>query len=222
MRALPKPDEVIYREMEIDPLKSLPHASQTEVIEAGLDEAGRGPLAGPVYAAAVILYSPDEKPLPAFIRDSKALSSVQREEAREWILENALAWCIASANSFEIDSVNILKASFLAMHRAVYGLADKGVFPGWLAVDGNRFTPMLALGHTCFVKGDGRFANIAAASILAKTERDAHMLALHDEFPEYNWAKNKGYPTPDHLAALKKYGYTEHHRKTFSPVKFLL
>ena len=200
----------------------LPHASQTKVLEAGLDEAGRGPLAGPVYAAAVILSPFEEKPWPAVIRDSKTLTAFEREKAREWIMENALGWSIASADAQEIDIINILKASHVAMHRAVEALADRRIFPGWLAVDGNRFTPMLSLGHTCFIKGDGRFANIAAASILAKTERDAYMIRIHEEFPEFNWAQNKGYSTPDHLAAIRKHGYTDHHRRTFSPVKFLL
>jgi ribonuclease HII len=214
----PVPEEAGIEES----LFRLPHASQTKVIEAGLDEAGRGPLAGPVYAAAVILLPFEEKPWPNVIRDSKTLIAAQREEAREWIIENAFAWSIASADAHEIDAINILKASHLAMHRAVHALAEKEIHPGWLAVDGNRFAPMLAIGHTCFIKGDGRFANIAAASILAKTERDAYMRRIHEDFPEFNWAQNKGYPTPDHLAAIRKYGYTEHHRRTFSPVKFLL
>jgi len=181
----------------------------SSVLEAGLDEAGRGCLAGPVFAAAVILpkdFAYDK------LNDSKLLSEKMRDELRPLIEERALAWAVASATPQEIDRINILKASFLAMHRAVEQLRVK---PECLLVDGNRFSPYLGISHVCFVKGDGRFLSIAAASILAKTHRDEYMKTLAQQFPQYGWEENKGYPTAAHRQAIRQYGLTEHHRLTF-------
>lgn len=179
------------------------------VLEAGCDEAGRGCLAGPVVAAAVIL--PPGVRLPG-LDDSKKLSAADREALRPLIMEKALAWAVAAVSPAEIDRINILKASFLAMHRAIDQLAKR---PEALLIDGNRFTPYPGLPHTCMIKGDGRFRSIAAASILAKTHRDALMEALHAEHPHYGWAVNKGYPTPDHRKAIAAHGPCVHHRRSF-------
>jgi ribonuclease HII len=182
---------------------------QNAVPEAGVDEAGRGCLAGPVYAAAVILPAGFYHPL---LTDSKALTEKQREHLRPIIETEALAWAVGTATAGEIDKVNILQASFTAMHRAIEVLK---ITPELLLIDGNRFRPYLGIPHQCFVKGDARFAAIAAASILAKTYRDAYMLALHNRYPHYNFAQHKGYPTKAHRAAIREWGLTEEHRKSF-------
>lgn len=179
------------------------------LLEAGCDEAGRGCLAGPVVAAAVILPKDFEE---AALNDSKQLSERQRERLRPIIEERALAWAVAFVEPQEIDRINILKASFLAMHRAVAQLQLK---PELLLIDGNRFAKYPGIPHECMVKGDGRFLSIAAASVLAKTHRDAYMTALAGQHPEYHWEENKGYPTAAHREAILRYGATEHHRKTF-------
>ncbi|WBO83138.1 ribonuclease HII [Hymenobacter yonginensis] len=185
-------------------------ASYTEhPLEAGLDEAGRGCLAGPVFAAAVIL-PPDFA--PAYLNDSKQLSARRRTALRAEICEHAVAWAVAEASPAEIATVNIAQASYLAMHRAVAAL---GVVPAHLAVDGNRFKPYAGIEHTCLIKGDTRFRHIAAASILAKTFRDERMAELAEQFPGYGWEQNAGYPTPAHRAAIRQHGPTEHHRMGF-------
>ena len=178
-------------------------------LEAGTDEAGRGCLAGPVYAAAVIL--PDGFSHPD-LNDSKQLSEHKRMELREIIKSEAVSWAIASASPEEIDRINILNASILAMHRALDAL---DVRPGAVIVDGNRFKPYGTVPYQTFVKGDGRFANIAAASILAKTERDLYMAAAHERYPMYGWDVNKGYPTRAHRDAIARYGTCALHRNTF-------
>lgn len=179
------------------------------LIEAGCDEAGRGCLAGPVFAAAVIL---PENFTSEILNDSKQLTEKQRYNLREVILKEAVAWAIGICDQQEIDMINILNASILAMHRALKQLNPK---PEHILVDGNRFKPYGSTPHTCFVKGDGRFMSIAAASILAKTFRDDYMLKIHADFPEYGWNHNKGYPTEIHRNAIARLGITEHHRKTF-------
>lgn len=179
-------------------------------IEAGCDEAGRGCLAGPVFAAAVILPSDFECEL---LNDSKQLSEKVRYQLRPLIEEQALAWAVGIVTHEEIDKINILNASFLAMHRAVESLK---IIPEHLLIDGNRFKKYENIPHTCVVKGDGKFLPIAAASILAKTYRDDYMMQLHDEFPNYDWNKNKGYPTSKHRLAIEKYGVTPYHRLTFN------
>ncbi|MCW5899146.1 MAG: ribonuclease HII [Flavobacteriales bacterium] len=179
------------------------------LLEAGLDEAGRGCLAGPVVAAAVIL--PPRASLPG-LDDSKKLSATQRDRLRAIIERKALAWAVAAVPPWEIDAVNILQASFIAMHRAVQRLER---VPEHLLVDGNRFRPYPGVAHACIVKGDARFRSIAAASILAKTHRDELMLALHAAHPEYGWNVNKGYPTAVHRAAIERFGPSEHHRRSF-------
>lgn len=182
-------------------------------VEAGCDEAGRGCLAGPVVAAAVIL--PPRVRLPG-LDDSKKLSAAQRDALRPLIEASALAWAVAAVEPAEIDAVNILRASFIAMHRAVDALRMR---PQHLLIDGNRFIRYPGIAHSCFVKGDGRFRSIAAASILAKTHRDALMQRLHEAFPAYGWAINKGYPTPDHRAAIEQHGPCAHHRRSFRLLK---
>ena len=178
-------------------------------IEAGCDEAGRGCLAGAVYAAAVIL-PPDFKcPL---LNDSKKLKEKDRDALRILIEKEALAWAVGVVDEKEIDEINILNASFLAMHRAVEGLT---ITPEHLLIDGNRFKPYPDIAHDCIVKGDGKYMNIAAASILAKTHRDAYMAELHQKYPMYQWKKNKGYPTKAHRQGIIDHGYTDFHRKTF-------
>lgn len=179
------------------------------LVEAGCDEAGRGCLAGPVVAAAVIL--PPRARIPG-LDDSKKLTHEQREELRPLIEAKAIAWAVAAVGPEEIDVLNILRASFIAMHRALDALQQR---PQHLLIDGNRFIPYADIPHTCLIKGDGRFRSIAAASILAKTHRDALMTRLHNEHPEYGWAVNKGYPTFDHRAALDRIGPCAHHRKSF-------
>ena len=168
-------------------------------IECGCDEAGRGCLAGPVYAAAVIL--PDDFYHP-WLNDSKQLTEQKREALRPIIEAEALAWGIGICSAEEIDSINILKASHLAMHRAIDDLLIR---PERLLIDGNRFTPYAGIVHECIIKGDARYVNIAAASILAKTYRDEEMLRLHNEYPMYGWAEHKGYPTPKHRAAIAQF-----------------
>ena len=178
-------------------------------LEAGLDEVGRGCLAGPVVAAAVILPSDYTHPI---LNDSKQLTRNQREILQIDIKRDALAWAIAEVSHEDIDRINILKASFLAMHRAVDALTRK---PEYLLVDGNRFVPYPMIPHTCIIKGDAHFLSIAAASVLAKTYRDALMEQLGQEFPAYGWAKNAGYPTPIHRDAIRQFGPTKYHRMSF-------
>lgn len=187
----------------------LPACNRPGCLEAGCDEAGRGCLAGPVFAAAVIL--PDDFSHPA-VNDSKQLSERRRMELREYIKEHAVAWAVARVDADEIDRINILNASIEAMHRALDALA---VRPGAVVVDGNRFRPYRDLDCRTFVKGDGRLANIAAASILAKTERDLYMAEAHGRFPVYGWDVNKGYPTAAHRAAIAAHGPCELHRLSF-------
>lgn len=177
--------------------------------EAGCDEAGRGCLAGDVYAAAVIL--PDDFSHP-LLNDSKQLTERQRDLLRPIIESEAIAWGIGIVTAAEIDEINILNASILAMHRALDAL---NVIPGAIIVDGNRFKPYRDIPSATFVKGDGRFANIAAASVLAKTHRDEAMMRLHQQYPMYQWDKNKGYPTRAHRDAIAKYGTTPCHRLSF-------
>lgn len=178
--------------------------------EAGCDEAGRGCLAGAVYAAAVILPPTFENEL---LNDSKQLTEKQRYALREIIEREAVAWAVGVVSPEEIDRINILQASFLAMHRAIEGLT---VQPQHLLIDGNRFRPYPGIAHTTVVKGDGKYLSIAAASILAKTYRDDYMNDLHREFPQYDWARNKGYPTARHRAAIATHGTTTHHRLSFN------
>ncbi|MFN3849722.1 MAG: ribonuclease HII [Spirosomataceae bacterium] len=182
-----------------------------EAIEAGLDEAGRGCLAGPVVAAAVILPKDYEH---QWLNDSKQLTKEQRNELRIEIEKDALVFAVAEASNQEIDQINILKASFLAMHRAVDKIAEK-LRPEHLLIDGNRFVPYPLIPHTCIIKGDAKFLSIAAASILAKTYRDDLMEKLAEEFPQYKWHENAGYPTPFHRKAILEHGFTPHHRMTF-------
>lgn len=178
-------------------------------LEAGCDEAGRGCLAGPVFAAAVIL-PPDFK--NEILNDSKMLTEKQRQELRPVIEKEALAWAVEAVSNEEIDEVNILNASFFAMNRAVQKLR---IQPEHLLIDGNRFRSQTKIPFTCMVKGDARFYPIAAASVLAKTYRDDFMEKIHKEFPAYNWNENKGYPTKKHRDAIRKFGVTRYHRKTF-------
>lgn len=180
------------------------------LIEAGCDEAGRGCLAGPVYAAAVILPPKFCHPL---LNDSKKITHQEREKLRTLIEKKALAWAVATVDHAEIDRINILNASFLAMHRAI---AQLKLQPQQLLIDGNRFTPYRDIPHQCIVKGDAKFKNIAAASILAKTHRDEFMLKMSKTFPQYKWEKNKGYPTKDHVEALEIFGTSPLHRQTFT------
>lgn len=187
----------------------LPYLNKN-VIEAGCDEAGRGCLAGAVYAAAVIL-PPDFR--NELLNDSKQLTERQRYQLREVIEREALAWAVGVVTPEEIDRVNILKASFLAMHRAIDQLK---VRPEHLLIDGNRFTKYGNLPHTTVVKGDGKYLSIAAASILAKTYRDDYMNVLHQEYPLYDWNQNKGYPTKKHRAVIREHGATPYHRMTFN------
>lgn len=177
--------------------------------EAGLDEAGRGCLAGPVFAAAVILPSDFN---PRFLNDSKQLTAKRREALRPEICAVAVAWAVGQASVAEIEALNIAQASYLAMHRAVAALS---VAPTHLLVDGNRFRPVEGIAHTCVIGGDGLYRNIAAASILAKTFRDEHMRALATEFPVYGWERHAGYPTKQHRAAIRAHGPSVHHRMSF-------
>lgn len=177
--------------------------------EAGCDEAGRGCLAGPVYAAAVIL---PENFSHELLNDSKKLTEARREKLRPIIEEEAVAWAVGVVSTEEIDKINILRASILAMHRALDGLKTR---PGAIIVDGNRFTPYGDIPWQTFVKGDGKYGNIAAASILAKTHRDAFMKSLHEQYPMYGWNVNKGYPTKAHRDAIAQHGPSPYHRMTF-------
>ncbi len=179
------------------------------VTEAGCDEAGRGCLAGPVVAAAVILPPNFSNPL---LNDSKKLTEKQRDSLRTIIEKEALAWAVAYCDNQEIDSINILNASILAMHKALDKLPIR---PEHIIVDGNRFKKYNNTPHDCVVEGDGKFMSIAAASILAKTHRDEHMSKMHEMFPCYNWKKNKGYPTKDHRKAIEDHGSCELHRMSF-------
>jgi len=183
---------------------------QEEFLEAGCDEAGRGCLAGPVFAAAVIL--PKGFALEG-LNDSKQLSHEQRDLLRPIIEKEALAWAVASCDHEEIDRINILNASFLAMHRAIEKLHTP---PQYLVIDGNRFKAYPQIPHSCIIKGDGKYLNIAAASILAKTHRDEYMSNLHMDYPHYNWQQNKGYPTIAHRKAVIEIGLSPFHRKTFN------
>lgn len=177
--------------------------------EAGTDEAGRGCLAGPVTAAAIILPSNFEHML---LNDSKQLSEKQRDLLRPLLEQESQTFSVCHVFQDEIDAINILNASILAMHRALDGLHNK---PGFILVDGNRFKPYPSVAHECIIKGDGKFMSIAAASILAKTHRDAYMAKIHEEYPMYNWKQNKGYPTKEHREAIRTYGLTKYHRKSF-------
>lgn len=180
-----------------------------DLIECGCDEAGRGCLAGPVYAAAVIL--PDNFAHP-LLHDSKQLSESKRNLLRPIIESSALAWAVGSCSSAEIDEINILRASHLAMHRAISALTLR---PDRLLIDGNRFTPYADIAHECIIKGDAKIASIAAASILAKTYRDEAMLRLAHDYPQYGWDKHKGYPTKAHRKVIAEHGISEHHRRSF-------
>ena len=177
--------------------------------EVGTDEAGRGCLAGPVTAAAVILSKDYQNEL---LTDSKLLSEKNRLILEPLIKSESACFGIAHIYEETIDEINILNASILAMHNAIDKLFYK---PSHIIVDGNRFKPYNDISHTCIIKGDSKFMSIAAASVLAKTARDAYMIKLHEEYPMYNWKKNKGYPTKEHRAAIKKYGISKYHRKTF-------
>lgn len=182
----------------------------TGVVEAGCDEAGRGCLAGAVYAAAVIL------PLSFHneqLNDSKQLTEHQRYALRPIIEQEAIAWAVGVTTPEEIDKINILNASILAMHRAINALK---VVPEELIIDGNRFKPYEKIPYTTIVKGDGKYLSIAAASVLAKTYRDDYMIKLAEEYPMYGWQQNKGYPTKQHREAIRQYGTTPYHRKTFN------
>ena len=187
----------------------LPHY-YTDCIEAGCDEAGRGCLAGSVYAAAVILPADYDNP---DLNDSKQMSHSRRYALRQQIMDDAVAWAVGVVTPEEIDQINILNASILAMHRA---LDQLGVRPEAVIVDGNRFKPYGNLPYTTIVKGDGKYQAIAAASILAKTFRDDYMDALDDECPQYGWRRNKGYPTREHREAIRQHGITPYHRRSYN------
>lgn len=186
------------------------NAYQENLLEAGCDEAGRGCYAGPVYAAAVILPRDFYHPL---MNDSKKLTEKQRQELEPIIKANAIAWAVAAQSAAEIDSSNILKASIKCMHLALDQLKKR---PQFIAVDGNRFYAYKKIPHQTIVKGDGKYAHIAAASILAKTARDAYMEKVHQQYPYYGWDKNKGYGTAIHRAAIEKHGLCFEHRKSFN------
>ncbi|MFT5858634.1 MAG: ribonuclease HII [Flavobacteriaceae bacterium] len=186
----------------------LPYKNRN-AIEAGCDEAGRGCLAGPVVAAAVILPSNFKN---SILNDSKKLSELKRNQLRPIIERESIAFGVAFVWQEEIDEINILQASFAAMHRAVDQLAKK---PEALLIDGNRFNPYPNISHECIIKGDGKFMSIAAASILAKTYRDEYMDKIHADFPMYDWSSNKGYPTKKHRQGIAEHGDCKHHRKTF-------
>ena len=185
------------------------HAKGIQLL-CGVDEAGRGPLAGPVFAAAVIL--PADKEIPG-LNDSKKLTARQRYALRQDIERDAVAWAVGVVTPQEIDQINILNASILAMHRALDQLQ---VRPEAIIVDGNRFKPYRDLPHTTIVKGDGKYLSIAAASILAKTYRDDEMVRLAQEYPDYDWQHNMGYPTRKHREAIRQHGITPYHRRTFN------
>lgn len=193
-------------------MKKWPKLKRTHtesILECGTDEAGRGCLAGPVTAAAVILP-------PRFrakvLNDSKQLTADNREEMRSWIEQKAVCFSVKHVFMDEIDQLNILNASILAMHRCIDALSSP---PDFIAVDGNRFKPYRDIPHACLIKGDAQYLHIAAASILAKTYRDQYMNHIHKEYPMYNWKQNKGYPTKEHREAIRRYGLTPYHRKSF-------
>lgn len=179
------------------------------LLECGTDEAGRGCLAGPVTAAAVILPDTFKN---SILTDSKQLSEKKREFLKPIIEEQAISYGVSHILEGKIDKINILNASILAMHKSIEKLSQK---PQFIAIDGNRFKPFLDIPHECVIKGDGKYLHIAAASILAKTYRDAYMEKIHEEYPMYNWKQNKGYPTKEHRAAIRKYGITKYHRISF-------
>ncbi len=178
-------------------------------LEAGTDEAGRGCLSGPVVAAAVILPKKFTHPL---LNDSKQLSEKKRKELRPFIEENALAFGVSFVEQEEVDTINVLQASITGMHRSIEKLI---IEPEFIIVDGNKFKNYKEIPHKTIVKGDAKFMSIAAASVLAKTYRDAYMEKIHEEFPMYNWKQNKGYPTKEHRKAIQQFGVTKYHRKTF-------
>ncbi|MGS2764910.1 ribonuclease HII [Sinomicrobium sp. M5D2P9] len=180
-----------------------------KILEAGTDEAGRGCLAGPVTAAAVIL---PETFTNDILNDSKQLSILRRDLLRPVLEQQSLCYGVCHVFEEEIDEINILNASITGMHRAI---AQLSVVPEFILVDGNRFKPYGKIPHECIIKGDSKYMSIAAASVLAKTYRDAYMDKIHEEFPMYNWKKNKGYPTKEHREAIRKYGITRYHRKSF-------
>ena len=188
----------------------LENSYQTELLEAGCDEAGRGCLAGSVFAAAVILPPDFYHPL---LNDSKQMTERQRNLLRPIIEREAVAWAVAEVTAARIDEINILKASIEGMNIAAASLK---VAPEFLAIDGNRFISHNGLPYKCIVKGDGKYANIAAASVLAKTHRDEYMMLLHEEYPNYGWDRNKGYPTKEHRLAIREYGLTPYHRLSFN------
>ena len=187
-------------------------------LEAGTDEAGRGCLSGPVVAAAVIL---PENFQHSFLNDSKQLSEKKRQELRPFIEEHALAYGVAFVDHEEVDEINVLQASITGMHRSIEQLSPQ---PEFIIIDGNKFKPYKETPHQTIVKGDAKFMSIAAASVLAKTYRDEYMAKIHKEFPQYNWKKNKGYPTKEHRNAIREFGITPYHRKTFKllPEQFKL
>lgn len=191
----------------------LENCYQKDLIEAGCDEAGRGCLAGSVFAAAVILPPDFHHPL---LNDSKQMSARNRDTLRAIIEREAVAWAVAEIPAGRIDEINILNASFEGMNTAIRQLS---VEPQFIAVDGNRFRTQLTLPYACIVKGDGKYADIAAASVLAKTHRDEYMMRLHEEYPQYGWDRNKGYPTREHRLAIRRYGLTPYHRLSFNHEK---
>ena len=193
--------------MRVEP--QLKNFMNPDLIEAGCDEAGRGPLAGPVFAAAVILPKDFYHPQ---LNDSKKMTEKAREELRPIIEREAIAWAVVEVSAEEIDTINILNASITGMQRAVRKLSIK---PEFLLIDGNRFKPFDDYKYQCVVKGDATYASIAAASVLAKTYRDEYMRQLAQEFPQYSWERNMGYPTKEHVQAIIEHGYTQHHRKSF-------
>ena len=192
-------------------MKNLLPYCKKNLIEAGCDEAGRGCLSGPVVAGAVIL---DPNKAIKGLDDSKKLTEKSRLMMRDEIMKHALDYGIGIVSNVEIDEINILNASFLAMHRAVKQLNK--ISPEHLLIDGNRFTAFKKIPHSCIIKGDGIYQSIAAASILAKTKRDEMMYEMHEKYPQYDWSKNKGYPTKNHRIALAKYGPTKEHRMSFN------
>ena len=188
----------------------LENSYRKDLTEAGCDEAGRGCLAGSVFAAAVILPPDFHHPL---LNDSKQMTARRRELLRGIIEREAVAWAVAEVTAERIDEINILNASFEGMNRAVMSL---GVEPQFLVIDGNRFRTQLSYPYACIVKGDGKYADIAAASVLAKTHRDEYMMRLHEQYPFYGWDRNKGYPTREHRLAIREHGLSPVHRLTFN------
>lgn len=188
----------------------LENCYQKDLLEAGCDEAGRGCLAGSVFAAAVILPPDFHHPL---LNDSKQMTARNRDTLRSVIEREAVAWAVAEITAARIDEINILNASFEGMNTAVLQLSTA---PQFLAIDGNRFRTSLDIPYACIVKGDGKYADIAAASVLAKTHRDEYMMRLHEEYPQYGWDRNKGYPTREHRLAIRQYGLTPYHRLSFN------